>query len=55
MRPKERQPQWVFLGGWVRLAEGLACILSLGFWYPMWVVPFQIWKLKRLYPVTDEE
>jgi hypothetical protein len=51
----ERHPLWIFIGGWVRLAEGLACILSLGFYYPEWTIHYMLWKLNFLYPLVEDD
>lgn len=33
-----------FIAGWLRLIEGLAMILSLGFYYPRLELSFLVWN-----------
>lgn len=34
---KERLSYWCI--GWVRIAEGICGVLTLGFWLPVWALP----------------
>lgn len=36
-----------FIMGWIYLAEGLAQILSLGFYSPLWNIDFAIWNMTK--------
>ena len=45
---------WVL--GWVYIFQGLATVLTLGFWCPLWAFQYSIWAFfGRLDPVPDDE
>jgi hypothetical protein len=35
----------LWLKGWVHLADGLALLLSFGFWSPSWTTSYGLWMM----------